>query len=108
MTVDTVYILTMALPIAFLGGYIFKHVQDSKYMSDIKDIYEDHAKDIKATFNEREKLYKDEINRLHSITADYAAEKIVKNPDKATMTDFVELALSADGYQEVDFPNSRR
>lgn len=91
--------------IGLLIGYVFKHCQDTKIIGEIQKINDDLIKDLKRNFERREDLYKKEINRLNSLIAKAAADRVIDYPNKAKMTDFVEIALSKDGFEELDFPN---
>lgn len=94
--------------LGLLIGYIAKYTQDMKFLNEIQEINENLIKDLKRNFERREELYKKEINRLNSLIAKAAADRVIEYPEKAKMTDFVEMALTRDGYREIDFPNSRR
>ena len=94
--------------VGVLFGYILKHIQDTKHIDRMNDIRDEEVANLCKRWEDCEKHYKDEINRLHSTIARTAKERLIESPERAKMTDFVEIALTQDDYQEIDFPNSRR
>ena len=87
----------------FIGlalGYILKFSLDNKFFKAYQKINDDYAQELKDIFEHREEIYKNEINRLHSLIGDVSAAK-----EATKMSDLVRAALERDGFEEIDFPN---
>lgn len=89
----------VGLVVGALIGYILRDIQDTAHFEELRAIYEDYVRSIKKDAAHKERIYRQEISRLHMINAKYNV------PEKANITDYIELSLLKDGYKEIDFPN---
>lgn len=90
--------------VGLLLGYITGKIQDSYHIEIIKKTYENLIEIKEDDFNRTKEFYRTEINRLNSLLATEAV-KNSKSPKATKMSDLVEIALSKDGFEELDFPN---
>lgn len=99
------FIFIAALVATFLIGYTVRLFQDRKRMRWIRQTDNDILERVKWRYEERERMYETQINRLNTIIARNAAQRIEEKKG-AKLTDFVEAALTKDNYQEVTFRRS--
>ena len=60
-----------------LFGYILRFIQDTKTINEINEIHEELEQKLIDGATKREEAYKKEINRLNTVIARRAAERIV-------------------------------
>lgn len=99
------FVFIAALVATFLIGYTVRLFQDRKRMRWIRKTDNDILQRVKFKYEERERMYETQINRLNAIIAKNAAQRI-EDKKRAKLTDFVEAALTKDNYQEVTFRRS--
>lgn len=99
------FVFIAVLVTTFLIGYTVRLFQDRKHMRWIRQTDNDILERVKWRYEERERMYESQINRLNTIIARNAARRI-EEQKSARLTDFVEAALTKDNYQEVRFRRS--
>lgn len=99
------FVFIAALVATFLIGYTVRLFQDRKRMRWIRKTDDDILQRVKFKYEERERMYETQINRLNTIIARNAAQRI-EDKKRAKLTDFVEAALTKDNYQEGTFRRS--
>ena len=90
--------------VGLLLGYITGKIQDNYHIEIIKKTYENLIEIKEEDFNRTKEFYRAEINRLNRLLATEAV-KDSKSPKATKMSDLVEIALTKDGFEELDFPN---
>lgn len=76
-------------------GYIIRHVQDTKTINEMKDVYEGLIRDLKAM----NKAQSAQITRLSSTINEHQVRRADPQKEFLSMSDVME-------YVEVEFPNS--
>lgn len=98
-----VYGSILGATVGVLIGYVTGKIQDLYQIDQIKKTYESVIEIKDEDYTRMRDCYKAEINRLNRLLGVEATKQYRSKPSK--MSDLVEMALTKDGFEELDFPN---